>query len=174
LPRPAGRTARWAATGYVSCAARRRAGACKRCSSASRARPWSARAVTCTTTSRCWPCACRCSRRPSDSIGSAVAVSEHLSVDLRHEADMVVVRLDGELDLASAPLLESEMERPAVGAAARVVLDLRELQFIDSTGLRTIFIAQARSREREHEFAVTRGPAHVQRLLSLTLLAEHL
>jgi len=122
---------------------------------------------------------------------------------------MVVVRLDGELDLASAPLLESEMERPEVGAAARVVLDLRELQFIDSTGLRTIFTAQARSRdavgnsappepheapdrvsvetyasaeaaenptalEREQEFAVTRGPEQVQRLLSITRLAEHL
>ena len=87
---------------------------------------------------------------------------------------MVVVRLDGELDLASAPLLESEIERPEVGAAARVVLDLRELQFVDSTGLRAIFTAHARSREREQEFAVTRGPEQVQRLLSITRLGDHL
>jgi anti-anti-sigma factor len=103
-----------------------------------------------------------------------VAVSEHLSVDLRHEADMVVVRLDGELDLASAPLLESELERPEVVAAATLVLDLRDLKFIDSTGLRTIFTAHARSDEREQEFAVTRGPEQVQRLLAITRLGEHL
>jgi anti-sigma B factor antagonist len=103
-----------------------------------------------------------------------VAVSEHLSVDVRHDPDMVVVRLDGELDLASAPLLESEMERPEVAAATRVVLDLRDLKFIDSTGLRTIFTEHARSGEREQEFAVTRGPEQVQRLLSITRMGEHL
>ena len=103
-----------------------------------------------------------------------MAVSEHLSVDVRRDADMVVLRLDGELDLASAPLLEGEMERPEVGAAARVVIDLRDLQFIDSTGLRTIFTAHARSREREQEFAVTRGPEQVQRVLAITRLGEHL
>lgn len=87
---------------------------------------------------------------------------------------MVVVRLDGELDLASVPQLESELERPEVAAAARLVLDLRDLRFIDSTGLRTIFTAHARAQEREQEFAVTRGPEQVQRLLAITRLGEHL
>ena len=93
---------------------------------------------------------------------------------VRQEADKVVLRLDGELDLASSPMLESEIESPEVGAAARVLLDLRELQFIDSTGLRTIFAAYARSRERGQEFALTRGSEQVQRLLAITRLGEHL
>ena len=59
-------------------------------------------------------------------------------------------------------------------AAAKVVIDLRGLRFIDSTGLRTIFGAHARARERGQEFAVTRGSEQVQRLLAITRLGEHL
>jgi anti-anti-sigma factor len=103
-----------------------------------------------------------------------VAGSDHLSVELRHEAGVVVVRLEGELDLASVPVLERELERAEVGDAAKVVLDLRDLRFIDSTGLRTIFTAHARAQERGREFAVTRGPEQVQRLLAITRLGERL
>ena len=87
---------------------------------------------------------------------------------------VVVVSLDGELDLASAPLLESEIERDEVAEAERVVLDLRELQFIDSTGLRTIFSVHSRAHTRGQEFAITRGSEQVQRLLSITRMSEHL
>jgi anti-anti-sigma factor len=103
-----------------------------------------------------------------------VAVGEHLRVGVRNHADAVVVALEGELDLASAPLLESEIESAEVAAAAGVVLDLRELQFVDSTGLRTIFSAHSRSHERGQEFAITRGSEQVQRLLAITRMGEHL
>jgi anti-sigma B factor antagonist len=95
-------------------------------------------------------------------------------VGVRNQTDAVVVTLEGELDLASAPLLESEIESAEVAAAAGVVLDLRELQFVDSTGLRMIFGAQSRSRERGQEFAITRGSEQVQRLLAITRMGEHL
>ena len=82
--------------------------------------------------------------------------------------------LTGELDLASAPILESEIERSDLAAAAIVVLDLRELKFIDSTGLRVLLAAHERSAERGQEFAVTPGSEQVQRLLSITRVSEHL
>ena len=84
------------------------------------------------------------------------------------------MRLSGELDLASAPLLESEIESVELGDTALVVLDLEDLEFIDSTGLRIILAAHARSQERGQEFAVTRGSQQVQRLLSITRVADHL
>jgi len=87
---------------------------------------------------------------------------------------MVVLRLTGELDLASAPLLQSKIDSSDIDGSARVVLDLRELQFIDSTGLRVIFSAHARSRERGAQFAVTTGSEQVQRLLAITGAGEHL
>jgi len=97
-----------------------------------------------------------------------VAVPEHLRIAVQARADAAVVALDGELDLAS------EMDRPEIAGAAKVVLDLRELQFIDSTGLRTIFGAHTRAQERGQEFAITRGPEQVQRLLVITRMGEHL
>ena len=96
-----------------------------------------------------------------------MSVGEHLRVGVRNHADTAVVHLDGELDLASAPVFESELQRAEVAGAARVVLDLRDLQFVDSAG-------HTHARERGQEFAVTRGPEQVQRLLAITRIGEHL
>ena len=101
---------------------------------------------------------------------------DQLTIDVRHapETDRVVLCLHGELDLASAPLLQRELDSHELEATAMVVLDLQELQFIDSTGLRIILSAHERSRERGQEFAVTRGSQQVQRLLTITRVDEHL
>jgi len=85
-----------------------------------------------------------------------------------------VLQLDGELDLASAPLLQSEIENAEAGDTSLVVLDLQGLEFIDSTGLRIILAAHERSHERGHGFALTRVQQQVQRLLTITRVGEHL
>jgi anti-sigma B factor antagonist len=103
-----------------------------------------------------------------------VLADEHLRIDVRQDHDMVVLRLVGELDLAGAPLFQSEIDSAEIGASAVVVLDLRELRFIDSTGLRVIFSSHARALERGQQFAVTRGSEQVQRLLSITRVGEHM
>jgi anti-sigma B factor antagonist len=103
-----------------------------------------------------------------------VAIQDQLLIDVRHEKDRVVLSLRGELDLASAPLLQSEVESREITTATTVVLDLQELTFIDSTGLRVLLSAHDRSRQAGQEFAVTRGSQQVQRLLSITGVDEHL
>jgi anti-sigma B factor antagonist len=90
------------------------------------------------------------------------------------EGTVAVLKLQGELDLASAPLLEAEADRPQVTGAQNLLLDLRELQFIDSTGLRTLFSAYQRSSARGQGFAVTDGLPQVQRLLAITRIGEHM
>ena len=82
--------------------------------------------------------------------------------------------LQGELDLASAPQFESEIDSGEVASCATLVVDLDGLQFIDSTGLRLIFAASGRAQERGQQFAVTRGSEQVQRLLAITRVDEHL
>jgi anti-anti-sigma factor len=103
-----------------------------------------------------------------------MAAQDHFSVEVRQEQDRVVLGLHGELDLASAPLLEEEIERVASATSGSVVLDLQELQFIDSTGLRIILSAHERAKERGQQFALTHGSEQVQRLLSITGVGEHL
>ena len=85
-----------------------------------------------------------------------------------------MLRLGGELDLASAPILERALEGTEIGTAALLVLDLDELQFVDSSGLRVILLAHEHARERGQEFAITPGSPQVQRLLSITSVTEHL
>jgi anti-anti-sigma factor len=103
-----------------------------------------------------------------------MAVPDHLRVNVRQGEDRVVLGLYGELDLASAPFLAQEIESAASATSAPVVLDLEELQFIDSTGLRIILSAHERFKERGQEFALTRGSQQVQRLLAITGVGEHL
>jgi anti-anti-sigma factor len=105
---------------------------------------------------------------------SRVGAQEHLRVDVRREADRVVLRLDGELDLASSSILERALEADDVAQAQLLVLDLDALSFVDSTGLRVILLAHEAARNREREFAITPGSPQVQRLLSITSVAEHM
>jgi anti-anti-sigma factor len=105
---------------------------------------------------------------------SHVGAQEHLRVDVRREADRVVLRLEGELDLASSPILERALGAAEVTQAPLLVLDLDELSFVDSTGLRVILLAHEAARSRSQEFAITPGSPQVQRLLSITSVAEHM
>jgi anti-sigma B factor antagonist len=103
-----------------------------------------------------------------------VGAADQLRVGDRREQDRVVVRMSGELDVASAPLLQSELESPEIGATPLLVFDLEDLNFVDSTGLRIILLAHERARERGQEFAITQGSPQVQRLLNITSADEHL
>ncbi len=103
-----------------------------------------------------------------------MGVGDQLRIGVRHEPDRVILSLAGELDMASAELLQQAMEAEDLQGAAMVVLDLQQLQFVDSTGLRIILAALERCRERRQEFAITPGSQQVQRLLTVTGVAEHL
>jgi anti-sigma B factor antagonist len=64
----------------------------------------------------------------------------------------------GELDLATAPELEDQVLEAVRSGGATVVLDLRELTFMDSTGVRTIVAAHQIAEETGHELRVVRPP----------------
>jgi anti-sigma B factor antagonist len=98
----------------------------------------------------------------------------NLLVGVSSEGERVVLRLDGELDLASVPTLERAVQDATFERAAEIVLDLRGLEFIDSTGLRAILLQDKRSTERGQTFALVRGPQQVQRLMRMTRVDEHL
>jgi anti-sigma B factor antagonist len=103
-----------------------------------------------------------------------MGATEQLRIDLRQESTRIVVKLEGELDMANAPLLQNAIESAELAAAKTVVLDLQGLTFLDSTGLRIILAAREQCWRRGQEFAVTPGSQQVQRLLSVTGVGEHL
>lgn len=101
-------------------------------------------------------------------------VGEHLGIDVRSEPDRVVLELHGELDLLAAPELEEAIERVEAGSPAIIVLDLQDLQFVDSAGLRVILAAHERSQQQTWDFALTRGTEQVQRLFAIAGIGDHL
>lgn len=104
----------------------------------------------------------------------ATSVESNFSVEVHNGTQAVVIGVSGELDLASSPALEEELERGVASQAEVVIVDLRNLEFMDSTGLSVLVRAHQRATESGQRFGVVRGPQQVQRLLSLTGVADRL
>ena len=77
------------------------------------------------------------------------------------------LHLAGDLDLATAPRLGRALRRTQQRAWL-VVLDLRELAFMDCAGMQVIVDASVRARLDRHRLLVARGPAMVNRVFTLT------
>lgn len=95
-------------------------------------------------------------------------------VEIHSQDHAAVIVVSGELDLASGPALEEQLEHAERSGATLVIVDLRALQFIDSTGLGILIKAHRQAESLGRRFAVVRGPSQVQRLLGLTGLEERL
>jgi anti-anti-sigma factor len=79
------------------------------------------------------------------------------SISTSEDGGRIVIVLRGELDLATAPELE-QVVSDSLDARDEVVVDLRELEFMDSTGLRVLVHAHTRA-QGEKRFIVVRPPA---------------
>ena len=79
------------------------------------------------------------------------------------------VQLLGELDLSVVGSVEREMRRVEGGDAARIVLDLDELEFLDASGIRLLLHLSARSRSNGGRLCITRSRSpQVQRVIEMT------
>ena len=79
-----------------------------------------------------------------------------------------VLKLSGELDLATAPDLQAAVVRICSSRTRIVTLDLHDLAFIDSSGLAAIIAASKLCRNLGYEFRLIPGPPTVQRVFELT------
>ena len=93
-----------------------------------------------------------------------------LHVERRGSA--AIMRLSGELDITGADLLETRIKELADDSPDVVVIDLRKVGFMDSTGLRSLLLARARGSEEGWSLKLIRGPEPVHRVLELTRMDE--
>jgi anti-sigma B factor antagonist len=100
--------------------------------------------------------------------------SSPFGVTIERRDGAVHVALSGELDISTAPQLEDDLRRVEAERPDCIVLDLRSLTFMDSTGLRLLIMADARAREEGRRLAIGRGNEMIQRVLHLTRLDERL
>lgn len=93
-------------------------------------------------------------------------------VDTQIGARTVTLVLSGELDLVSSPILEEALDDANGSDAELIVVDLRKLEFMDSTGLHLLVTAQHRAHDGGRRFAVVRGGEHIHRLFALSGIGE--
>jgi anti-anti-sigma factor len=80
----------------------------------------------------------------------------------------------GEVDLATAPILEDRLRELRDSGFDRLVVDLHHVTFMDSTGLRLILNWDEESRRDGIAFQLLPGPPLVQRLFEVTGVLERL
>ncbi len=97
-----------------------------------------------------------------------------LEIDSEHTGTTGRLVLRGELDISTAEQLEAQLDTLASAGSERVVLDLRELEFIDSSGVRALVLAARRFNETGRELALIRGVEEVDRVLRLTGVDEQI
>ena len=95
---------------------------------------------------------------------------EPLSLELLHDDGLTRLVVAGELDLASIAELEAVLPTPAPGET--LVVDLRDLAFIDSSGIHLLMRLDDDARARGWSLVVVRAGADVQRILDLCQLGE--
>jgi anti-sigma B factor antagonist len=93
-----------------------------------------------------------------------------LRIDALGGPDACLIRVRGELDLEGCPELELVLREAEQTQARRIILDLEQLTFIDSTGLGTLLHASRRSASSGYRLRMTRGRGHVADMFRLTAL----
>ena len=90
-----------------------------------------------------------------------------------HSAE-VVVYVDGELDILTAPKLAAAIDSVVRTSESDVVLDLRTLRFIDSAGLQLLMNTRRRLLRARRNMSVKCGDGQVRRAIELARLTDAL
>ncbi|HEV2785771.1 MAG TPA: STAS domain-containing protein [Solirubrobacteraceae bacterium] len=99
--------------------------------------------------------------------------SSEFNVVVRREGAALVVAPEGELDMATVDSLRAALEGD-LGDARSLVLDLRGLGFLDTSGLQLVFEQQRRAEQEGFSFVLVRGQRHVQRLFEIAGMNDRL
>ena len=97
-----------------------------------------------------------------------------LRISAAHQPDAYVIRVQGELDLGGCTDLDLALKRAEESRAERIVVDLEELTFIDSSGMGALVEASRRSASNGNRLELTRGTGHPAKTLRMTGLDQAL
>jgi anti-sigma B factor antagonist len=95
-----------------------------------------------------------------------------LEVRLEPDRERLVIATSGELDLATADRMAAAVVEQFEVGFGHVVADLRELTFIDSTGIRTLWQAHQRAQRDGRRLSIILGDGQVRQALDITGLVD--
>jgi anti-sigma B factor antagonist len=103
--------------------------------------------------------------------GADVASPLSLGIQIVQYDDEAVVAVEGELDIATAPVLQREVEPLWAGPMNALTVDLEQVGFMDSSGLRALNELRTAAEERDVTFALFGVQPRVRRVLDITGMA---
>jgi anti-anti-sigma factor len=110
---------------------------------------------------------------PDDSAAAALP-QQLFQVDVRLHRNVVHLVALGELDLATADQLRAQLNELLTAGFKRLIIDLRQLTFIDSTGLALLVRYHEAAQNNGWQLSLIQGPPQIQRLFKLTGLLDRL
>lgn len=97
-----------------------------------------------------------------------------LSIETQWSGDSARVSFAGELDMSHALRVEQELRAVEERCPRVLVLDLEELAFMDSTGLRLVLSAHARAERQGRRLVIVEGGDAVKRIFRLAGVDDRL
>ena len=97
---------------------------------------------------------------------------DHLQITVEETCSAHVVKLRGDLDLGSADDLRERLNGVALDGKPEIVVDLRDLAFLDSSGLRELIVASRSAATIGRRFALIAGRDEIQRVFKISGTAE--
>jgi anti-anti-sigma factor len=97
---------------------------------------------------------------------------ELLKIELWGECDAVCVAPVGEIDLSTVDAVDDQLQQLLGDGARNLVLDLRQVTFMDSSGLRLVLCWNERADEQGIAFTVIQGPPEIARVFELGGVAD--
>ena len=91
-----------------------------------------------------------------------------LALEVERLGTTVIIRLRGDLELATFGLLEAALDDVDCTQVSVLVVDLHEIEFLDLTGLRSILRADAHCRDYDTAVTVVRPKGLARRVFTLT------
>jgi anti-anti-sigma factor len=103
-----------------------------------------------------------------------VAAAPNFRIETDHTGSGTTIKLAGELDSATCPVLVERFDQlVAAGAGDLVVLDLTEVSFIDSAGMRAIIVIERSAQEHDIPLALRPPAGPVTDLLQISGVGAH-
>lgn len=112
--------------------------------------------------------------RSHASLGALAELPPPFSIAVESHGEAATVRPRGELDLATIDHLRHALERLIEARTTWIVVDLGEVEFLDSTGLHVLLRIHARSQRDGWVLKIIPGPPAVQRIFDITCTTDRL
>jgi anti-anti-sigma factor len=100
-------------------------------------------------------------------------IQELFSVDTTSDGPNPVVVLRGEFDIAAEEQAENALARVLASRPGSLAVDLRELTFLDSTGLRVLLRLRRHCHECTCDLSLIRGAPPIDRVFEISGVASH-